>query len=128
MLSPFLLFIFMSAVISFKCCLPIPVVLGLPELLALSNEMLIPSHVPLLVLSCATAQDTSSRSSVELAKELQLLKLNRPWQVNIRLQNDIRHKQLSCHIHIPQVHNCRVDGMLGIEDAFKWIIETSRSY
>ncbi|ESO06798.1 hypothetical protein HELRODRAFT_170819 [Helobdella robusta] len=53
---------------------------GLPELLALSNEILIPSQMPLLVLLCSKAGNIQHRSSIDVIRLLQLSKLTRPWQ------------------------------------------------
>lgn len=75
---------------------------GLPELLALSHQLLNPS--PLLILLCSLFQQPNALTCMDVVRIMTLSKLTRPWQV----------------------HHCIVEGMLGVEKAFHWIVEASR--
>lgn len=84
---------------------PEEVRLARPELFAMVNELWAQNGAPVLVLSCVPEADEGRPlSCMNVVQELQLQKLNRPWQV----------------------HNCCVGSMDGIESAIHWVVETSQ--
>ena len=59
-----------------------PVALSRPELMAMVSELWSNPDVPVVVLSCVPEYNIPRLPCISIVEQLQLGKLNRPWQVS----------------------------------------------